>query len=279
MIKDMWSDKFEEKYKSIVMANIGEINGLNKAKVVVYTWGSDNFGDIAGILINEGAGIIDIGGESTRPGSQAVSAEDEIRRVLPAVEQIRSRFQIPISVDTVKPEVAEVVLDKGVNMINDTSGLSAGQQMIDIIKKYNASYCLMHIQGTPEQMQKNPSYNDVIAEIYKFFKNKLETCIQAGIPKEKICIDPGIGFGKKFHHNLHILRFLPAFINLNQLILLGTSNKSFIGQALDRDTNDRLPGSLSTQVLGWLKGATIFRVHNVKATKDSIQMARLYTHL
>jgi len=237
-----------------------------------------NFEGIAELLIEEGADIIDIGGESSRPGSQTVSVDEEIRRVLPAVEQIRRRFQIPISVDTVKPEVAEVVLGSGATMINDISSLSAGSKMIDIIKKYKASYCLMHIKGTPDQMQKNPTYKDVIAEIYAFIKTKLETCIQAGIQKEKICIDPGIGFGKAFSHNLFLLRFLSAFLNLDQLILLGTSNKTFVGQALDRDVEDRLAGSLSTSVMGWLKGATIFRVHDVKTTHDSVRMARYYTH-
>ncbi len=238
---------------------------------------SNEYAEIAQQMIEEGADIIDIGGESSRPGAKSVSAEEEINRILPAIKQIRQRFNIPLSVDTVKPEVAEEALKAGADMINDISGLSGGKQMTDVIKRHNASYCLIHIRGTPDRMQQNPEYRDVVAEVYGFLKDKINICREAGIPREKLCIDPGIGFGKKFSHNLHLLRFLSAFLNLDQLLLLGTSNKSFIGQALNRDIGDRLPGSLATQVLGWSNGATVFRVHEVKATRDAVQMAKLYS--
>lgn len=237
----------------------------------------DDYGDIAARLIEEGADIIDIGGESTRPGSKPVTADEEIRRVLPAVEQIRQRFHIPISVDTAKPEVAESVLSKGANMINDTSGLSAGDRLLKIIASYQASYCLMHIQGTPETMQHNPEYGDIITEVYLFFREKLAKCLNAGIKRERICIDPGIGFGKTFEHNLYLLRFLSAFRSLNQSILLGTSNKSFIGKAINRNVDDRHAGSLTTQLMGWLNGASLFRVHDVKAVHDALKMGTCYT--
>ncbi len=230
---------------------------------------------IAEDLISSGAEILDIGGESTRPGSQSVSVEEELRRVLPAVEQIRSRFSIPISVDTTKPEVAEVVLSKGADMINDTSGLLHENEMIEVLKRYDASYCLMHTQGVPESMQDSPEYQDVISEVYQFFQMKLKKLSSSGIDRSKICIDPGIGFGKTFEHNLALQRMLPAFRNLGCLILLGTSNKSFIGTALDRDVGKRLFGSLATQLSGWRNGANIFRVHDVLETNDVLKMGSL----
>lgn len=236
----------------------------------------DDYVIIADEMIKEGADIIDIGGESTRPGSQQVSAAEEIRRILPAVEQIRRRFSIPISVDTVKPEVAAAVLEKGADMINDTSGLSADIDMIEVIKQFRAGYCLMHTQGTPDKMQLNPQYTDVISEVYCFFKKKLKRLYDSGIAKNQICIDPGIGFGKMFNHNLFLQQFVAVYKNLGQLILLGTSNKSFIGQALNRDTSERLIGSMVTQVMGWINGATIFRVHDIDATSDALTIANLF---
>lgn len=240
-------------------------------------YGLDDYSDVAAQLIEEGADIIDIGGESTRPGSLPVEADEEIERVLPAVTQIRRRFNIPISVDTVKPKVAKSVLAAGADMINDTSGLSEDSELPDVIREFNGSYCLMHTQGTPEKMQQNPVYDDVLAEIYEFFLKKLMICSNRGLANDKICIDPGIGFGKNLEHNLNLLRFLTVFTPLNRSILLGTSNKSFIGKMLGGEMDERLSGSLVTQVMGWLKGAEIFRVHDVKATKDALKMAMVYT--
>jgi dihydropteroate synthase len=269
------SDKVWTKDKARVMAilNITPDSFFDGGKY----FSSEHYDEIAQKLIDEGADIIDIGGESSRPGSQSVSIEEEIKRVLPAVEQIRKRFRIPISVDTVKPEVAEKVLEAGADMINDISGLSAGDRMVNVVSRYKASYCLMHIQGTPDRMQQSPGYTDIVAEVYRFLRKRLKICMDGGISQDKICIDPGIGFGKKFDHNLSLLRFLPAFSNLNHLILLGTSNKSFIGQALNREVEDRTAGSIATQVMGWVKGATIFRVHNVRSTRDALEMTKCYT--
>lgn len=238
----------------------------------------DNYGDVAAKMIEDGADIIDIGGESTRPGSLPVSADEEIKRILPAVEQIRSRFNIPISVDTVKPDVADLVLSKGANLINDISGLSGGKKMIETIVRHNASYCLMHTQGPSVSMQKNPTYSDVVSEIYSFFSQKIKLCQQYGLKKNHITLDPGIGFGKTIHHNLDLLRFLDAFNNLDCLILLGTSNKSFIGKLLNREGIERLSGTMITQSLGWLKHASIFRVHEIKENYDAVKMTRVYTH-
>ena len=238
----------------------------------------DDYGKIAEQMIRTGADIIDIGGESSRPGARAISETEELSRILKAVQQIRKRFNIPLSIDTTKPVVAEETLAAGADMINDISGLASGQEMLRIIQKYRASYCLMHTQGNPETMQENPHYFDVIAEIYFYFKTKLELCLNQGLEKSRILLDPGIGFGKTVLDNIDILRLLSAFSNLGCQILIGTSNKSFIGKILDRDPAERTPGTIATQALAWVNGATVFRVHAVQEVKDSLEIARLYSH-
>lgn len=237
-----------------------------------------NYAELAEKMIQSGADIIDIGGESTRPGSKPVDTEEEIRRIMPAVTQIRNRFNIPISVDTVKPKVADVSLKAGADMINDVSGLSAGIEMINVVNNYKASYCLMHTQGDPDNMQHNPQYFDSVAEIYQFFKAKLKLLEDAGLEKERVLLDPGIGFGKTVIHNQELLRFINAFTNLNTLILLGTSNKSFISRLLKNEPNERLPASIATQVLAWTEGVTIFRVHQIKENKDAVKISWMQTH-
>lgn len=231
-----------------------------------------DFGELAGTLIDQGADVLDIGGESSRPGARPVDAEEEIKRVLPVIRQIRSRFEIPISVDTVKPEVAEAALAAGADMVNDISGLASGKKMVDVLLKHDASYCLMHIRGTPATMQKEPAYSDVVAEVYRFFQEKLAFCGQSGLRAEKILIDPGIGFGKTFRHNMFLLQFLKAFRKLNRMILVGTSNKSFIGHALKREIDHRMAGTITTQALSRVNGAAVFRVHEVPETLDALTM-------
>ncbi len=237
----------------------------------------DDYGVIARKMINAGADIIDIGGESSRPGAQAVDEKEELDRVLKVVEQIRKRFHVPLSIDTVKPIVADAALATGADMVNDISGLASGQDMLRIIQKHNASYCLMHIHGMPENMQDNPHYDDIIGEIHQFFRSRLNICAEAGLEKDRILLDPGIGFGKTVLNNVDILRLLCAFSNLDCLTLLGTSNKSFIGEILGRALDKRTPGTMSTQVLGWTQGASVFRVHDVEITKDTLKMAHCYT--
>jgi len=237
-----------------------------------------DYAALAEKMIQSGADIIDIGGESTRPGSQSVDTVEEIRRVLPAITQIRNRFDIPISIDTVKPDVAEAGLEIGADMINDVSGLSTEIEMINVVNKFKASYCLMHTQGNPENMQHNPQYFDSIGEIYQFFKEKLEICSNAGLDTDRILLDPGIGFGKTVVHNQEILRFLNAFSNLNTLILLGTSNKSFISQLLKNQLDERLPASIATQVIGWTLGASVFRVHQIKENRDAVRISWMQTN-
>ncbi|NQU66116.1 MAG: dihydropteroate synthase [SAR324 cluster bacterium] len=238
----------------------------------------DDYCLIAEKMIQSGADIIDIGGESSRPGAQAVEEDEEIKRILKVVKQIRHRFHIPLAIDTTKTAVASAALSAGADMINDVSGLASGPEMVRIIRQHNASYCLMHIQGTPDNMQHNPHYDYIIGEIYQFFLSRLKICQAGGLAKDRILLDPGIGFGKTVQNNLDILRLLPAFSNLGSLIMIGTSNKSFIGNILGRELNDRTAGTMATQALGWMKGATVFRVHSVTEAKDVVEMARCYTH-
>ncbi|MGK0289238.1 MAG: dihydropteroate synthase [bacterium] len=235
-----------------------------------------NFVEIVRKMIDQGVGIIDIGGESTRPGSKQVSVDEEIRRILPVLQQIRSEFQIPISIDTTKAEVADIALQHGANLINDTSGLKDGSKMLSVLKKHHASYCLMHIQGTPDTMQNNPEYSDIIAEIILFFQEKLKLCQDYGLGSEQLMLDPGIGFGKTVEQNLDLIRFISTFDQFKSLILLGTSNKSFLGKILNREVSQRNFGSLSSQVLGFGKGANIFRVHDVLSNYDALQFASVF---
>ncbi|PCI24989.1 MAG: dihydropteroate synthase [SAR324 cluster bacterium] len=235
-----------------------------------------DYAAVAEKMIEAGADIIDIGGESTRPGARKVPTHEEIQRLTPVLRQIRTRFNIPISIDTVKPAVANVMFELGADMINDISGLSAGEAMIQTIVKHKGSYCLMHTQGTPETMQQAPHYSDVIAEIYLFFQQSLDQCARLGLSNQQILLDPGIGFGKTLEHNLDILRFLSAYRSLPSLLLLGTSNKSFIGKILNADVDDRLYGSLITQSQGLISGATVFRVHEVRETLDALRMTDQY---
>lgn len=227
-------------------------------------------------MIQAGADIIDIGGESTRPGSLPVEINEEIRRISAPLKEIRSRFNIPISIDTVKPEVAEVALELGADMINDVSGLIGGEKMISVINKYKASYCLMHTQGRPETMQKNPEYFDVLAEVLDFFTTRINLCQKHNLPQDRVLLDPGIGFGKLVDHNLDLLRFMTVFQQIGCLILQGSSNKTFIGKVLEQEFDQRLFGTITTQALGLLNGATVFRVHEVKENRDALKMAASY---
>jgi len=237
----------------------------------------EDYAKIAGNMIDEGADIIDIGGESSRPGALPVDEAEEKSRVLKAVRQIRSRYSIPLSIDTVKPGVADAALASGADMINDISGLAAGEEMLKVVRKHRAAYCLMHIQGTPRSMQRCPYYTDVIYEILLFFTSKLRSCRDAGLENDRILLDPGIGFGKTVLDNWDLLRWLPAFKNLGPMLMVGTSNKSFIGKTFHRETAERLAGTLATQVLGWIKGAVVFRVHQVRDCKDALTAAQLIT--
>ncbi len=236
----------------------------------------EDYTALARKMIEAGADAIDIGGESTRPGSKSVDEREELKRILPALTQIRRNFDIPISVDTVKPNVADEALRGGADLVNDVSGLKAGRAMLEVVKRHRASYCLMHTQGNPETMQIYPTYTDVLAEVYSFFRRKLEFCRSHGLERERILLDPGIGFGKRLDHNLDLLRFLSIFCGFGCLVLQGSSNKSFIGTLLGRDIEHRVSGTLASQALGWGAGATVFRVHQVAENRDATGMAAAY---
>jgi len=222
-------------------------------------------------MIQEGADIIDIGGESTKPGSVPVSEEEELRRVKPIIERLRKETTVPISIDTYKPRVAEECLKLGVQIVNDVTGLR-NEEMIRVVAQYKAPVVLMHMKGMPKSMQENPVYTDVVQEIKEFFKERIQAAREAGI--QDIILDPGIGFGKTVEHNLQILKRLGEFKDLGYPILVGTSRKSFIGKLNDgAPVEQRLEGSLASMVIAIMNGATMVRVHDVKPAKRAIQIA------
>jgi len=222
--------------------------------------------------IEEGASLLDIGAERSRPGSQAIFESLELERLLPVVSQIRKRFGVAVSVDTYKPHVVEGVLSAGASIINDITGLQRYGETAKIIARYRAGVILMHMRGTPGTMQDQPQYVDLIGEVKNYLKKSIGLAKGAGI--EKIAIDPGIGFGKTRFHNLELIRRLEEFKELGQPILLGASRKSFIGDILDLPVEARLEGSLTAAVIGVLNGATIIRTHDVEATGRAVKMAR-----
>jgi len=222
--------------------------------------------------IEEGAAILDIGAESSRPGSNPISEELELERLLPVVSKICQRFDVPVSVDTYKARVAERVLAEGATIINDITALKGSAEMAKVIARNKAGVILMHMLGNPKTMQDGPHYENVIQDIKIFLKKSVELAQNTGI--EKIVIDPGIGFGKSQSHNLEIIRRLQEFGELGKPILLGVSRKSFVGGVLDLPVEERLEGSLAATVIGVLNGATVFRTHDVQATDRAIKMAQ-----
>ncbi|HBR15508.1 MAG TPA: dihydropteroate synthase [Candidatus Omnitrophica bacterium] len=233
-------------------------------------------------LIKEGADMIDIGGESTRPGARKISAQEEIRRVIPTVQRLAQRVKVPISVDTYKAAVARHALDAGASIINNIMGVKAEKSLLKMIRNYGAAVILMHIQGTPRTMQKEFSYQNLMAEICLSLRNAIENCLDIGIKSDKIVIDPGIGFGKNVENNLEILHRLRELVTLNQPVLIGTSRKSFIGKILNKDIGHRLTGTVATVCAGIFNGAHIVRVHDVKAVKEAVTMTDAilnFTHL
>lgn len=224
-------------------------------------------------MVEEGADILDIGGESTRPGSQPVPEEEEMRRVLPVIEAVREQVDVPISIDTTKSRVAEQALRAGACMVNDISGLGFDPCMAEVVAQCGALCCIMHIQGTPQTMQQNPRYDDVIGDISCYFEERLALAERAGIPRDHIWLDPGIGFGKTVEHNLEILRRLREFTAFGLPLLIGTSRKSFIGKVLDNlPPEERLEGTAATVAIAIMNGANAVRVHDVK---EMVRVARM----
>ena len=232
----------------------------------------DKLIDFAARMIKEGVDIIDIGGESTRPGSDRISEEEELNRVVPAVEIVRKNFDVVISVDTYKAKVAEEALKNGAEMVNDVSALRFDPAMMDVLKTYKPAVVLMHMKGEPKTMQENPYYEDVVKEILYFFKERIEKLQQIGL-EDKVIIDPGIGFGKRLVDNLEIIRRISEFNSLKKPLLVGASRKSFIGQVLGNlPPEERLYGTLAVTAYCVLNGVDIVRVHDVKENLHVIKL-------
>ncbi|MEE9174025.1 MAG: dihydropteroate synthase [Thermoplasmata archaeon] len=223
-------------------------------------------------MVEEGAGLIDVGAESTRPGSDPVSAAEEWKRLEPVLAGVVDQVDVPVSVDTYKPETAAKALDLGVTMVNDVTGLR-DPKMIDLVAQHDIPAVLMHMLGRPNAMQKNPEYDDVVADIVRFLRARVADATEGGIDPEKLVVDPGIGFGKTAEHNLQILRQLGAFRSLGRPILVGVSRKSFLGKVLDAEVENRLEGGLAAAVLAAHHGAHILRSHDVKATVRALAVA------
>ena len=221
-------------------------------------------------MIEEGADFIDVGGESTRPGAEQISIEEELRRVLPVIRQLARTTKIPVSIDTCKSAVAEGALSAGATMVNDISGLHFDPMIADAVAKHEATIILMHIRGTPRTMQTNPEYQNVIEDICSYIEDGIQLARQKGI--NQIIVDPGIGFGKSTQHNLEIINKLREFKRFGYPVLVGPSRKSFIGKILDVDVEDRFEGTAAAVSASIIKGANIVRVHDVKQMKRIAQM-------
>jgi len=225
-------------------------------------------------LVAEGADIIDLGGQSTRPGSEPVSVEEELQRVLPAIKALRPRTNALISVDTSKAEVARQALAAGAQIINDVTALSEDPAMIDVLAESDAGVVIMHMLGTPKTMQLAPSYTDVVREVMEFLARRVDWAVSHGVVSERIAIDPGIGFGKSIEHSLKLMHELDRLSQLGRPVCLGPSRKQVIGKVLDRPVGERTHGTIGACVAGYLHGANILRVHDVAAVRDALLVVR-----
>ncbi|NLV75663.1 MAG: dihydropteroate synthase [Tissierellia bacterium] len=225
-------------------------------------------------MIEDGADILDIGGESTRPGSDPVTVDEEIDRVIPVIKGIRERNKdILISVDTYRSKTAEEAIKAGGDIINDISAMTFDENMANVVKKYNVPVILMHIKGTPKNMQKNPHYDDVVKEVQDYFKERIQYAKYKGIKEEKIILDPGIGFGKNFQHNMELIKNIDSFFIFNLPILLAVSRKTFIGEALGGlPVDERLEGTMAISCYAAMKDVDIVRVHDVLENKRAVDM-------
>ncbi len=224
-------------------------------------------------LARNGADILDIGGESTRPGSQPVSSQEEIDRVAPVVESLAKEIDVPISVDTSKADVARTCVALGAEIINDVAGFRGDPDMVEVAAKTNAGLVVMHMLGSPRTMQQDPQYEEVVRDVRDFLAERVQALESSGVSKAKIVVDPGIGFGKKLGHNLDLVRHLSEFRELGLPILLGVSRKSFIDKVLGRETHERLAGSLAVACFAMSRNSVdILRVHDVPETSDVVRM-------
>ena len=219
----------------------------------------------------EGADLLDVGGESTRPGAAAVSVDEEIARVIPVVERLRARLDVPLSIDTSKPEVMRAAVAAGAGMVNDVTALGASGAVATVLE-LGVPVCLMHMQGEPRSMQQHPQYHDVVADILEYLRNRIAVCEQAGIRRERLLVDPGFGFGKTLEHNLALLGGLQRFAGLGPALLVGISRKSMLGAVTGRAVEDRVAASVAAALMAVERGARIVRVHDVAPTVDALKL-------
>ncbi len=272
-------------FRGSIMTRHGPLDCINRTVVMgILNVTPDSFFDgsrrvdldaaIAGALTMAAAGadVIDIGGESTRPGADPVSAQEELDRVIPVIRGIRQALTTPLSIDTYKASVARAALAEGVDIVNDISALRFDSDMVDLVAAEGVPVVLMHMQGTPKTMQRDPSYSDVLQEVGTFLARRIRFAREHGIAAENIVIDPGIGFGKTLEHNLILMRGLPALAIMGQPLLVGVSRKGFIGKILNVEAEERLEGSLAAAVAAVLGGANIVRVHDVQETCRAVRI-------
>jgi dihydropteroate synthase len=225
-------------------------------------------------LVGEGAAIVDVGGESTRPGAAPVPAEEELRRVIPVVEGVAALgLAARISIDTMKLAVAEAAVDAGATYVNDVTAFRHEPELAGLVADRGLDCCLMHMLGEPRTMQRNPRYDDVVSEVKAFLEERLAAAVAAGIPEERVQLDPGIGFGKTAEHNLELLNRLDEIAAIGRPVVLGTSRKSFLGAITGRDVTERVHATVATCVMGLERGARVFRVHDVAAVADGLAVA------
>lgn len=223
-------------------------------------------------LVSEGAAIVDIGGESTRPGSEPVSAARELERILPVIEALAGRVGVPISVDSTKAEVARRALAAGASLINDVSALRSDAGMVDVVAESGCPVCLMHMKGQPKTMQDDPRYDNVVDDVLRFLEERMAFALARGVREDQLMIDPGIGFGKTVEHNLALLRDLHRFTLLGRPVVVGASRKRFLGAILGAEPEGRTIGTVTTTVIGLLAGAHVFRVHDVKPNFEALRV-------
>jgi dihydropteroate synthase len=223
------------------------------------------------VLIDQGADILDIGGESTRPNANPVSLDEELDRVIPVIKALSKQINVPISIDTYKPKVMYAAIEAGASIVNDVRALQE-EGALEVVASSNAGVCLMHMQGSPQTMQNNPQYQNVVTEVKAFLADRLQVTIEAGVGVDRILLDPGFGFGKTRTHNILLIQHLESFADLGQPLLVGLSRKSVLGQVAGGDVNERLYASIAASTIAAMKGAKILRVHDVKETKEALKV-------
>lgn len=228
-------------------------------------------------MIEQGVDILDIGGESTRPGAAAVGVQEELERVIPVIEKVRQHSDIPISLDTSKPQVMQAGIEAGASMVNDVNALRA-DGAVDVVAKLQVPVCLMHMQGQPRTMQQNPQYEDCVSDVIHFLQERIHACERAGIAANNIALDPGFGFGKTLAHNVQLFNAIPRFLDLGFPLLIGVSRKSMLGAITDKPVEQRLASSIAAATIAAQYGAHIIRVHDVDETVDALKVVAATKH-